>query len=367
MKKATMTLRVKKLTGDAFQRACIHNGRNQTSKHDPSLTHRSDPNRLYMNHNLVNPKYAHIKTSEQLWALIRENFDKAKQEGKIERKRFIPRTTNRRGRKPVETSIVREIVLQIGHAQESFKISMQIYNEFLSWLKKWFPGDIIRIDIHNDEGARHIHILVTTWSLKHSHNYTKNNLVDQYKLFQRKTYLTLKEISKKFDIDIIPPIPKIESGMEHLPPSVYDRYALEINDCKRYLEELRWEISKEKKENRRLHNENHALQLQNSELEINKDALWGEVNRLKYDLDSIFEYCKEEFLDDMRILSRKFLENKLAKLELTTYSTIQSFVLEILDDEEKEYDEEQEQSDIIDLDNVEITEDENIFNHIKFM
>ena len=336
MKKAKMSLRSIKLVGDDFNKATIHNSRDESDKNSPSLTNRSDPDKLYLNKHWANPNYSHITNSEQLWTFIKEDFHKAKQKGKTTRKRFIPRMSNRRGYKPVETSLVREIVLQIGKEKDEQLVPIKVYSEFFSWFTKHFPGDVLRIDMHNDESCRHIHILVTTWSLEHSQNYTKNNLIDQYKLFQRKAYKALKEITKKYGIDLIAPIPKVESGVDHLAPNVYDRYGLEIEDCKKYLDELRWEITEGKKLRKKLQHENSYLQAENSELLIKHGALWGEVNRLKYELNEILEYFQELFLDDLRKLSKKFLKEKWAKLELATYENIQSVGLEILQDEDEE-------------------------------
>lgn len=232
MTRLTFSLRVDKLRGESLTYRLGHNWRGKKHMYSPELTYRSDRERLHLNRHWENENYNGLSTSSELRLILDNDFDMAKMNNMTTRKKRIPKTTPRRNSTPIETSISREVFLQIGAVKDNFEVPLEIYMRFIKWLQTIFLGDIIRWDIHDDESIRHLHIIVTTWSLEHHENYTRNSIIDNYSVFQNKTYTELKNFCKQFDIEILAPKPKKETGHEHISPRAYEREILPVQHAK---------------------------------------------------------------------------------------------------------------------------------------
>lgn len=201
-----------------------HNKRNKSSRYNPRLTYRSNKDRLHLNLHWENPIYANVNSSTELWELLREDYDYAKANNLTTRKRFISRTTNSSFTGTIETSITREIIFQIGKKGDTLVVPIEIFIHFIDWFKYEYEGDIIRWDIHDDEGTRHLHILVTTWNMEHHENYTLNSLVDTYHKFQSASYEELKPLCEQFSIKLQPS----DGNDKHIPTLMHERHILVI-------------------------------------------------------------------------------------------------------------------------------------------
>lgn len=228
--KIRMSLVVAKQRGYDYATSLKHNNRDASCKYQADLIYRSDKDRLHLNKHWANPTYADAKSSVDIRKLIRNDFDYAKANNLTSRSRFIAVTTNCKHTGQIETSITREIIFQLGEKADSFQVPIEIYMHFIEWLTSKYLGDIIRWDLHEDEGSRHLHVLVTSWSMEHHENYTKNSLVDSYKTFQLYAYRELKPICAQYNLDLLPTESKEKTKKEHIPIRMYERFILPVEE-----------------------------------------------------------------------------------------------------------------------------------------
>jgi len=228
-----LSLRTQKLDSKKFQYRVEHNSRNTFSKSVD--TTKSELNRGFISKDFQN-------SIEDLWKYIRVDFDKKKLEGIIpEKKRFMKKISTKHSKDKdgkkistvVETSIVREFIIQIGNENKHFsdEKSLESYRKIQDFIAKKYKLSVLRSDLHLDETVPHIHFLATTYNFQTGEFSKEFNSLYSYEKMQKEVFGFCQN---KLGIDLESYEKKECFGDDYISPAVYNREKETIKKAKKF-------------------------------------------------------------------------------------------------------------------------------------
>ena len=175
----------------------------------------------------------HTDDLEKLWSNIESDFQEKKSRGLITKnKRFLKRKStkstkdknNLKKYTQVETSIVREFIVQIGNEKKALsnKKSLEIYKKVIEEITKKYKLTLLNFAFHADETSPHLHFFATSYDFSTGEFSKKFNEKNSYEKMQKEIWklvnkeVELEEYSKKEcnEIDYI--TPKMHKKNQHI-------------------------------------------------------------------------------------------------------------------------------------------------------
>ncbi len=229
-----LSLRTEKLNSQNFKFRFDHNSRKTFSKSFDSK--KSNEN--------VSFESEHFQDSiENLWDYIREDFDEKKSQNLIPKnKRFLKKKSTKTKKdkngnkksKQVETSILREFVIQLGNEKEGFfspKDSEFYYSKIQDFIAEKYKLTVLKNDLHLDESVPHLHIFATSYNFESGEFSKEFNKKNSYESMQKEVFaycnnilrLNLEGYEKKECI-----------GADYISPAVYKREKKTIKKAKEF-------------------------------------------------------------------------------------------------------------------------------------
>ena len=246
-----LSLRTEKLNSQNFKYRIDHNSRATNSKSYDSEKSKNNISRTSKHFQ---------KTVAGFWDYVRADFDKKKSQNLIEeKKRFLKRnstksTKDRNGKKKseqVETSIMREFVIQLGNEKDGFlsdEDSKKNYYKIQNFIAKEYKLTVLKSDLHFDETVPHLHIIATSYNFETGVFSKEFNKKNSYESMQKKVFEFCNDGEDGLGLELEGYEKKECLGADYIAPAVWKREketikkALEFckdkDDLTKQLEEL---------------------------------------------------------------------------------------------------------------------------------
>ncbi len=324
-----LSLRTEKLNSQNFQIRINHNSRATFSKSFDSSKSKNN----------INFTSKHFQNSvENVWDYIRSDFNSKKSQNLIQKnKRFLKRNSTKTKKdkdgnkktEQVETSILREFVIQLGNEKEGFfsqEDSQKYYQKIQDFIADKYKLTMLRSDLHLDEAVPHLHFIATTYDFANGEFSKEFNKKNSYEAMQKEVFNYCKN---ELGINLEGYEKKECLGADYIAPAVYRKNKPMFEKAKEYCKkkkDLEEQLAEKPKEIEKIVEKEKIKEvIKEVENPLNR-ALEEEVERLKKRNEEIIKMgrakiknLKEEIKKLNKTLSDAFLALEELKIENSAF------------------------------------------------